>query len=114
MVATNHKGELVEAISRCRQGTISSNVAMAIRIREALSWIKQKKWRSVEVESDYLVAIQSIRCSTALCSYFGRVIEKCKQLLNGLNDRDTSLSFVKRSANNLAHYLVRYNCSIYR
>lgn len=41
-VVRDHNGELVEAMSRCHQGTISPETAEAMGIREALSWIKQK------------------------------------------------------------------------
>lgn len=35
-LARNHKGELVEAVSSCRQGSIDPTVAEAIIIREAM------------------------------------------------------------------------------
>lgn len=33
-------------------------------------------------------------------------------LLSELKNRGVSLKFVKRSTNNVAHYLARYSCSI--
>lgn len=59
-----------------------------------------------------LVTVQAIRCSTSLLSYFGRVIHDCKTLLTVMHDRNVSIKFVKRSANNVAHYLARSTCSL--
>lgn len=47
-----------------------------------------------------------------MLSFFGRIIEECKQGLKSLKDRSESLKFVKRSANEVAHYLARHSCSI--
>lgn len=68
-------------------------------IREALSWIKDKSLTNVIVETDCLVAIQAIRSSEQMLSYFGRIIERCKTLLRKLEDKGVILRFVKRSAN---------------
>lgn len=42
MVVRDQKGELFEAKSSCRQGTIDPILAEAMGIREALSWVKNK------------------------------------------------------------------------
>uniref|UniRef100_A0A803QFT1 Reverse transcriptase domain-containing protein n=1 Tax=Cannabis sativa TaxID=3483 RepID=A0A803QFT1_CANSA len=111
-VARDHAGRLVEAQASCRQGAVKPEIAEAVGILEALSWIKQQGWRDVEVESDCLVAIQSIRSSSTMDSYFGRVVSKCKDLLIELKHKFISLKFVKRSANNGAHFLARSTCFI--
>ncbi|XP_074337663.1 uncharacterized protein LOC141674859 [Apium graveolens] len=71
-VVRDHNGELVEAMSRCHQGTISPEAAEAMGIREALSWVKQKQKQDVVIETDYLVVVQWIRSSYATLSYVGR------------------------------------------
>lgn len=38
MVARNHNGELVDAVSECKQGNIAPEMAKVIEIRKALSW----------------------------------------------------------------------------
>ncbi|XP_060972201.1 uncharacterized protein LOC133038159 [Cannabis sativa] len=111
-VARSHLGILLEAKAKCVRGVVSPEVAEAIGIHEALSWIKDKQWSRVVIESDCLVAIQSIRSSSTMSSYFGRIINKCKSLLDDLKDCFVSLRFVKRSANNGAHYLARSTCFI--
>lgn len=64
-IARDHSGDLIEAFSKCRLGSVKPAVAEVIRIREALSWIKRKGWSNVEVETDSLLAVQAVRSSTA-------------------------------------------------
>lgn len=52
VVARNHHGKLVEAISKCMQGSIEPEKAEALSVKEALSWIKRRtgrmlKWNSI-------------------------------------------------------------------
>ncbi|XP_074351531.1 uncharacterized protein LOC141690649 [Apium graveolens] len=112
MVARDHLGELVEAKSSCKQGTIDPVLAEAIGIREALSWVKEHGWCGTAVETDCLAMVQAIRCSSVTLSYLGRVIDECKGLLAQLKERNVTLMFVKRSANKVAHYLARHSNSI--
>ncbi|KAL8118816.1 hypothetical protein AgCh_016347 [Apium graveolens] len=60
MVARNHSGELVEAISRCRQGDIDPELAEAIEVHETLSWVKNKGWSAVDMETDCLALAQFV------------------------------------------------------
>lgn len=62
MIARDHTGELVEARALGKQGSIDPTMAEAISIKQTLSWIKQKLWREVILESDCLVVIHAIRC----------------------------------------------------
>lgn len=39
-------------------------------------------------------------------------MDECRILLEGLQNQNVIIRFVKRSANSLAHYLARYNSSI--
>ncbi|KAL8133670.1 hypothetical protein AgCh_008927 [Apium graveolens] len=112
MVARDHSGSMLGALSSCRQGSINPELAEAIGIREALSWVKSKDWPTVIIESDCLGAIQAIRCSSVNLSYLGRVIDECKNLLVDLRSRNVTLKFVKRSANMVAHFLARYSSSL--
>ncbi|KAL8104689.1 hypothetical protein AgCh_028771 [Apium graveolens] len=112
MVARDHTGAMLEAVSCCRPGRPNPELAEAVGIREALSWVKQKSWPSTIVESDCLGAIQAIRCSSIHLSYLGRVIDECKQLLSDLESRNVTLKFVKRSANKVAHFIARNSSSI--
>ncbi|KAL8149999.1 hypothetical protein AgCh_006858 [Apium graveolens] len=111
-VVRNHHGQLIEARSKCMQGKISPELAEAIGVREALSWVKDMRYQNVEIETDCLQLVQAIRSSITSLSYLGRVIEDCKGMLVSLKDKNVILRFVKRSANRVSHYLARYNCSI--
>ena len=46
-VVRNHEGSLVEAQSRCCPGNTTPEIAEALGIREALSWLKEQlhRWR---------------------------------------------------------------------
>lgn len=91
----------MDAFFKFLHGSIKPEVVEAIGVREALSWIKMKQMRHVEVETDILVSVQAIRSKSVMLSYFGRVIEDCKKTIEELKDFDISLKFIKRSANNV-------------
>lgn len=57
MIAINHFRELVDAVFKCLHGSLSPEVAESLGIREALSWIKKKQWRQVEMETYSLVSV---------------------------------------------------------
>lgn len=102
----------MKAISTCKQGNIDPMLAEVVGVREALSWVKNKGWLGSVVETNCLAVIQAIRCSSTTLSYLGRVQDEYKDLLSQLNERDTTLIFVKQSANKVAHYLARHSSFI--
>lgn len=65
----------MEALSTCKQGNTDPMLAEAMVIGEALSWVKNKGWIGVVVETDCLAAIQAIRSTSTTLSYLGRVID---------------------------------------
>lgn len=99
MVVRNNTSEFVEARSRCTQGRVAPELAEATGIREALSWIKQKRVSGVELETDCLQIVLAIRSSVPCYSYLGRVVEECRTLLASLKDQNVLFRFIKRSAN---------------
>lgn len=46
-------------------------------VKEALSWVKRKKWGAVSIETDSLTVVQSIRSKAVMLSYFGDLINEC-------------------------------------
>ena len=106
-VARNSLGHCLGAVARGRCGLVSPEVAETLGIKEALSWVKEKGWQDVIIESDCLVAIQSIRCGIIMHSYYGRLVEECKHLLLLLKPKRVCLKFIKRSANAVAHFLAK-------
>ncbi|XP_062081298.1 uncharacterized protein LOC133786098 [Humulus lupulus] len=109
-VARNHHGQWVEAIFQCRRGNVTPELAEAIAIKEALSWIKDSGWQKVTLESDCLLVVQALRSPSHHSSYFGRIIDVCKSLLASIKPRVVNVKFIKRSANNVAHSLARSTC----
>ena len=76
MIARDHEGRLAEAASSCRKGCIDHpELAEAIGIKEALSWVKAKDWRRVILETDCLVVTQAIRSAVARQSISHTLIE---------------------------------------
>lgn len=65
MVAWNHEGALITASVSC-SGRMAPELAEALSIREALSWIKNKSTSPVIVDTNWLTVIQVIRFSTTL------------------------------------------------
>lgn len=61
---------------------------------------------------DCLALIQAIRYSSTNLSYLGMVVQECKSLMVSLKERNITLSFVKLSANKVAHFIARNTSSI--
>ncbi|XP_074351598.1 uncharacterized protein LOC141690721 [Apium graveolens] len=112
MVARSHSGEMIEAKYVGRKGVIQPELAEAIGVKEALSWVKKNKWTKVEVETDCLVVVQAVRSNAIKLSYLSGIVEECKQLLSSFRDQQVTLKFIKRSANKVAHYVARHTCSL--
>ncbi|KAM6552999.1 hypothetical protein CsatB_013761 [Cannabis sativa] len=55
IVARDEHGYMLEGVSRLCHGNIRPELAEAIGVREALSWIKDKQWPNVILETDCLV-----------------------------------------------------------
>uniref|UniRef100_A0A803PAP9 RNase H type-1 domain-containing protein n=1 Tax=Cannabis sativa TaxID=3483 RepID=A0A803PAP9_CANSA len=93
-VARDSNDFFVEGGTKLFHGSISLVVVEAIGVREALSWIKDHSWLSVDLETDCLSVVQAIRSSVVMLSLFGQVVSDCKDLLSTL--RNVSVYFVKR------------------
>ncbi|XP_030477950.1 uncharacterized protein LOC115694989 [Cannabis sativa] len=104
-IARDASGHALEAISCCKQGTVTPELAEAMGVREALSWLKRKGWHRVTIETDCLIVVQALRSPLPMFSYFGSVISDCKTLLKDVND--VFILFVKRSDNGVAHTIAR-------
>ena len=105
LIARDHHGHLLLARTRSFPAVINPSLAEAMAVKEALSWAKEMRGRSVTVESDCLVVIQMIRSAAPMRSRVGQVIEECRKLVSDINN--LKLQFVKRSANMSAHELAR-------
>lgn len=81
-------------------------------IRVALSWFKEREMHRVVIETNCLVVIQAIRGTVPMSSYFGVIIQECRNLLVDMKDKGIVLKFVKRSVNSLAHSFVSCSYSL--
>ncbi|KAM6582866.1 hypothetical protein CsatB_009868 [Cannabis sativa] len=104
-IARDHDGILIEAFQSCKPGAIDAELAEAIGVKEALSWIKRKGWQNVIVETDCINVVHALRSKVHMISPYGSIINESKLLLSVLNN--VSVIFVKRSANKVAHFLTR-------
>ncbi|KAM6600456.1 hypothetical protein CsatA_020065 [Cannabis sativa] len=107
-IARDCHGEIIEAGSFNKNGTSSPELVELIGIKEALSWIKDKSWGRIVLESDCLLAVQAIHTNVALPSTFGMLVQDCQHLLSQMSH--ISLCFVKRSANKAAHFFALNSC----
>ena len=105
MVARDSYGELVQARTGLRHGQVKPELAEAMVVKEALSWIKIMNWPKVEIETDCLVVVQAFRSKVRLRSPFEMVIDECRRLTQSLNK--IALLFIRRTANMLAHQFAR-------
>ncbi|XP_030487638.2 uncharacterized protein LOC115704575 [Cannabis sativa] len=107
-IARSCDGKLIEGVSTYKIGRVAPEIAEVTGIKEALSWIKDKGWQKVSLETDCLVAVQALHSSASLPSAFGLLILDCQQLLAKLHN--VKIYFVKRSANRATHFLARSSC----
>ena len=105
MVARDDRGQMIQAQTVCQAGLIAPEHAESMAIKEALSWIKDKGWQKVVLDSDFLVVVQAIGSKAAMTSPFGRIIEECRDMIRKYNTIE--VFFVKRFANMVAHELAR-------
>lgn len=84
--------------------TVSIDGLKAVKVIEAMA-MKEAWWYNVVIESDSLVVVQAIRSKVRMSSPFGAIIMECRSLLDDQNT--TSVSFIRRSANMVAHELAR-------
>lgn len=103
-VIRNDKGEFLAAREQKWHGCFNSKVAEAISIREALRWLKEKKIDNILVETDALLVIKGLKVLD-LNSSFSLILEDIRKLANDF--LCISFSYVKRSANMVAHKLAR-------
>ena len=88
-------------------GSIASENAEAMGVREALNWIKGQQHNNVVVETDCLVVVQASRSSGIPGSYLGRLIDDCSKHLDMMKDINICVIFAKRSANKITDSPVR-------
>ncbi|KAM6585124.1 hypothetical protein CsatB_012126 [Cannabis sativa] len=109
-VVRDTEGTLTAAFAGVKTGSVSPELAEAMGIREALSWLKNHPFSQAIVETDSLVCAEAIRSAEVFASSFGSVVDDCKKILESLSN--VSLLFVKRSVNCAAHFVARHSISL--
>uniref|UniRef100_A0A803P2Y2 Reverse transcriptase domain-containing protein n=1 Tax=Cannabis sativa TaxID=3483 RepID=A0A803P2Y2_CANSA len=105
MVARSAAGLVLQAKTLLKTGLLQPHEVEAFGIKEALSWIKSNSWEGVILESDCLRVISDVQSNKSMVSPYGHIILDCKALCAEIEN--ISFSFVKRSANRVAHCLGR-------
>lgn len=57
-VVRDRNGNLIKAMSKFYQGTVTPELAEAMEICKALSWVKTKQQTNVIIETNFLVLVQ--------------------------------------------------------
>ena len=104
-VIRNSDGGFLAARCVGRFGTFGLREVEALGIREALSWLKEYQLPCVIVEMDCLQVFQALTEGFYAPNGFGLIIEDCRKL--ALAIKEVKFSFVRRSANFVAHSVAR-------
>uniref|UniRef100_A0A803PCM1 RNase H type-1 domain-containing protein n=1 Tax=Cannabis sativa TaxID=3483 RepID=A0A803PCM1_CANSA len=105
LVVRDHNGFLLQGQTKLHAGNMAAGIAEAMSFREALSCLKKQPAFPTWIETDCLSVVQALRSGVKMVSLFGDIIQECKSMLCELSH--VKFSFVKRSANNVAHVFAR-------
>ncbi|VFQ59793.1 unnamed protein product [Cuscuta campestris] len=106
MVVRDSNGYFVKGASRGLGQVEDACMAEAIGVREALSWLKGIfRDRIITLEMDNQTLYFALQEREENFSYFSGLVFDCKTLMSEFYS--VSLSFVRRSANEVAHLLAR-------
>ncbi|XP_060960219.1 uncharacterized protein LOC133031023 [Cannabis sativa] len=107
LVAHYHISNLIASCAGSFGGLYAPEVIEIMGIEEAISWVQANNWQFVEIETDSLVSVQAIQSTHSMRSTFGLLIKDCQILLFALSN--VKLSWIKRSANRVAHHVARHS-----
>ncbi|KAM6588598.1 hypothetical protein CsatA_011203 [Cannabis sativa] len=105
LIARSAAGLVLGARSLSREGSLQPHIVEAIGIKETLSWSKANGWSPIVVESDCLRVINDLQKFKHMASPYGHILYDCMTLVVDFDF--VSFNFAKRSANKVAHALVR-------
>lgn len=112
MVIRGHRGIFIARKNLYLPAVYLVFEAEVVGIIEALSWIQVQQFGQVvvQVESDSMLAIKAIVGEGMSMLEVGLVIEDRKRMLRSM--RNTSICFVRKNVNSVAHELVRIPCLV--
>lgn len=103
-IMRGEEGHFMAAKCYPLHGNFSPKEAEAVAVREALSWLKNRRHDKVLVETDSLLVTNALLQEKDV-SAFDLLILDIKDIAKRFNN--INISFVKRSANQSAHKLAR-------
>ncbi|CAH9110775.1 unnamed protein product [Cuscuta europaea] len=106
-VLRNDAGNFVTGVGKAWHGVLSPLEAELIGIREALSWMKERGWDCIQVESDSSGAVTEVLQESSV-SLAG--IGDIREISSGFTD--ISFSHIRWSANRATHELAKVACSM--
>ncbi|XP_050238017.1 uncharacterized protein LOC126687501 [Mercurialis annua] len=109
-VVRDHDGKCLGARARSMPGLQEPLMAEAISFKESLTWVKGLASHNVRFETDALLLVQVFYSSLEDRSSVGLIVKECKHLLRDYVN--SSLSYVRISANMIAHTLTRASISM--
>ncbi|XP_050233384.1 uncharacterized protein LOC126681873 [Mercurialis annua] len=85
-------------------------LAEVISLKEALSWLGTRQVQHVQFESDSQLLVTALSTNAIDNSYIGFLLQDCRIMLSHFTN--SSVSFIRRSANMIAHLLARDSYSM--
>lgn len=104
-VFRDSNGRMVSAYARPGLGFAHPEVVEAVRVPEALSWLRERRKGCMLVETDCLRVVQAIQATSIDNSSFGLLLQDCKFLLSTLDN--VRVVHAKRSTNMVAHNIAQ-------
>ena len=110
VVLRNSSGHFLSAIAIPIQQQLGPKVAEVVRVREALSWVKQKNLTEVILETNSQLVFNAMKNTSMTISLFAMLITYCRILASSI--AFLSFSFTKISANSATHVVARATSSL--
>ena len=109
-VLRDDRGVLVAARSHSFLGLMAPDHAEAFAIKEAHSWLKTHHFSNVIIKSDAKLIVHAIIYNVSFLSDLKKLLSDITSLKSSIEN--ISFRFVKRSANQVAHSIVRASNSM--
>ena len=104
-VLRDSTGSFIAAKATTINLQVQPREAKAMRVREALSWIKHDNRLNIIVEMDAKLVYDALYTSPISNSPFGMIIEDGKKIVESLGN--VTFSLLRRFANSVAHVVAR-------
>ena len=105
-IIRNDRGEVMAALSAKGPPVTGSDEAEIYACRRAVEFAVECGFSELVLEGDNQALMDALHTRQGRLSWLGHILQDVLLLLDGL--RWVHVSFVKRSANNVAHVLARY------